>query len=139
MGHGGIMKLSRKSEYACLALINLAENYDGNPVKILEISTRKNIPKKYLEQILLLLKGAGYVKSIKGANGGYKLAKPPGQITVAEIIRLIEGPLAPVDSASKYFYEHTPIEQSEKLLVLFKDIRDYISNKLENATFQDLI
>ncbi|MCL6588990.1 MAG: Rrf2 family transcriptional regulator [Firmicutes bacterium] len=132
------MKLSKKSEYACLALIDLAEN-QTSLVKINEISLRKAIPKKYLEQILLLLKGAGYVKSIKGAGGGYKLAKAPEKITVAEIIRLIDGPLAPVESVSKYFYEHTPIEQNEKLLRVFKDIRDYIAAKLENTSFQDLI
>jgi Rrf2 family cysteine metabolism transcriptional repressor len=132
------MKLSKKSEYACLALIDLAEN-QASLVKINEISLRKAIPKKYLEQILLLLKGAGYVKSIKGAGGGYKLAKTPDKITVAEIIRLIDGPLAPVESVSKYFYEHTPIEQNQKLVRVFKDIRDYIANKLENTTFEDLL
>lgn len=133
------MRLSRKSEYACLALIDLTENYDQFPVRIIDISTRKNIPKKYLEQILLLLKGAGFVKSIKGANGGYKLSKLPEEISVAEVIRLIDGPLAPVESVSKYFYEHTPVEQNEKLLLLFREIRNYISNKLENTTFRDLI
>ena len=132
------MKLSKKSEYACLALIDLAKNYDQDPMKIMDISTRNNIPKKYLEQILLLLKGSGYAKSIRGAEGGYKLAKHPSQITLAEIIRLIDGALAPVESVSTHFYDHTPIEQSEKLIGVFKDIRDYTSNKLENITFEDL-
>lgn len=133
------MKLSRKSEYACLALIVLTENYNQGLVKISEISDQKSIPKKYLEQILLQLKGAGYVKSIKGAGGGYKLAKPPEKISVAEIIRLIDGPLAPVESVSRYFYEHTPIEQNEKLIQTFKEIRDYISTKLEHIFFNELI
>jgi len=133
------MKLSKKSEYACLALIELAENHDKESMKMVDISKNKNIPKKYLEQILLQLKGSGYVKSIRGAGGGYKLAKPPSMISVAEIIRLIDGPLAAVGSASKYFYEQTPIEQSEKLLGLFKNIRDYIANLLENTTFEDLM
>lgn len=133
------MKLSRKSEYACLALIDLAENYNEGPIKIIDICTRKNIPKKYLESILLLLKGSRYVKSIRGAMGGYMLAKPPNQINVAEIVRLIDGALAPVESVSKYFYEHTPIEQSDKLMSHLKEIRNYISEKLENITFEDLI
>lgn len=133
------MKLSRKSEYACLALIDLTEHYNAGVVKIIDISTKKSIPKKYLEQILLLLKGAGYVRSIKGAGGGYKLAKPPETISVAEIVRLIDGPLAPVESVSKYFFEHTPIEQNEKLMYLFKEIRDYVSTKLENTFFNELI
>lgn len=133
------MKLSRKSEYACLALVDLAEHYNIGVVRIIDISVKKSIPKKYLEQILLLLKGAGYVKSIKGASGGYKLAKPPEQISLAEIIRLIDGPLAPVESVSKYFFEHTPIEQNEKMIHLFKEIRDYVSIKLENTFFDELI
>lgn len=133
------MKLSKKSEYTFLALIDLARNYEQEPVKIRDLSMKNKIPKKYLEQILLQLKGSGYVKSIRGADGGYKLAKEPSQIHMAEIIRLIDGALAPVDSVSTYFYEHTPIEQNEKLIVIFKDIRDYISNKLENITLENLL
>jgi Rrf2 family cysteine metabolism transcriptional repressor len=134
------MKLSAKSEYACLALIDLAENYStGRLCTITEIADNKEIPKKYLEQILLILKRSGYVRSYKGAQGGYKLAKEPGKMNVAEIIRLMDGALAPVESVSKYFYEKTPIEKSEKLISVFKQIRDYVSNTLENVTFADLI
>ena len=134
------MKLSTKSEYACLALIGLAENYStGNLYTIAEIAESKEIPKKYLEQILLILKRSGYVRSYKGAQGGYKLAKDPEKINVAEIIRLMDGALAPVESVSKYFYEKTPIEKSNKLIAVFKQIRDYVSNTLESVTFADLI
>ena len=133
------MKLSRKSEYACLALIDLAQHYGDGPVKIIDICERKKIPKKYLEQILTLLKGSGYVKSVRGPAGGYKLSKMPREINVAEVVRLIDGALAPVESASEYFYEHTPIEQSEKLVIVFKEIRNYISSRLESTTFEDLI
>lgn len=133
------MKLSRKSEYACLALIELAENFDKGVLKIDQIAKNKNIPKKYLEQILLLLKGAGFVKSRRGFEGGYLLGKKPEDINLAEIIRLIDGHLAPVESASKLFYGESPIEQAPKLLDVFKDIRDYTSNKLENTTLKDMI
>ncbi|NMA49027.1 MAG: Rrf2 family transcriptional regulator [Tissierellia bacterium] len=133
------MKLSKKSEYSCLALMYLSKHYNSKLVTILEISVENKIPKKYLEQILIQLKNAGYVKSIRGTSGGYKLAKQPSEISLAEILRLIDGPLAPVDSASKFFYESTPIEQNEQLLNIFKDIRNYISDKLENTTFADLI
>jgi len=134
------MKLSTKSEYACLALIGLAEDHSKDRLcTIAEIAERKKIPKKYLEQILIILKRGGYVRSYKGAQGGYKLAKEPGKINVAEIIRLMDGALAPVESVSKYFYEKTPIEKSEKLIAVFKQIRDYVSNTLENVTFSDLI
>jgi Rrf2 family protein len=134
------MRLSTKSEYACLALIVLTEDYNKNRLcTISEIAQRKDIPKKYLEQILLILKRAGYVKSYKGADGGYRLAKKPQQISVADIVRLMDGALAPVESVSKYFYEHTPIERSKKLLAVFRQIRDYISDTLEGVTFDKLI
>lgn len=132
------MKLSKKSEYACLALIDLSQNF-GEVLKIQDISIRRKIPKKYLEQILLLLKNSGYVESIRGASGGYKLIKKPSEISLAEIIRLIDGPLAPVGSVSKYFYEETPIEQSKKMMGLLKDIRDHISDIMETTTFADLV
>ena len=133
------MRLSRKSEYAFLALIDLAENFSEGPVKMINISERKNIPKKFLEQILLQLKTAGLVKSIRGANGGYALAKKPSEIHLAQVIRLFDGPLGSVQSVSKYFYESTPIEQNQKLLTIFKDIRDYVSDKMENTTIEDLL
>lgn len=133
------MKLSRKSEYACLALIDLARTYDDGLLTIGELAERNNIPKKYLEQILLLLKGAGYVRSVRGIGGGYKLAQAPGEISIAEVIRLIDGPLAPIGSVSEYFYECTPTEQNDKLLALFKDVRDYTADLLEKTTFKDLI
>jgi len=133
------MKLSKKSEYACLALIDLSENYSNDYIKIIDIANNWSIPKKFLEQILLILKTSGYVKSKKGSDGGYKLIKNPEQISLAEIIRLMDGALAPVESASKYFYENTPIEQHKKLINIFIDIRDYIADKLENITFGDLI
>ena len=133
------MKLSKKSEYACLALIDLCENTDKDWTKIGDICIRKSIPKKFLEQILVSLKNSGYIKSKKGSEGGYKLNKEPNQISIAEILRLMDGALAPVDSVSKYFYENSPIEQNPKLISILTDIRDYISDKLENKTFGDLI
>jgi Rrf2 family protein len=133
------MKLSVKSEYACLALITLSEVYEsGQLYSITKIAESKDIPKKYLEQILLILKHGGYVKSYKGPKGGYKLAKSPDKINVAEIIRLMDGALAPVESVSSYFFEHTPIEKSPKLLNVFRDVRNYISDTLEHLTFEEL-
>ncbi|NLG89565.1 MAG: Rrf2 family transcriptional regulator [Clostridiaceae bacterium] len=133
------MRLSRKSEYALLALVDLARRYEKGRAKIIEVADNNGIPKKYLEQIFLQLKGAGYVRSIKGSNGGYELAKSPSKISVAEIIRLIDGPLASVGSASLYFFEHTPIERNEKLLRVFKEIRDIVADKLENTTLDQLV
>ena len=137
------MKLSTKSEYACLALIILAEDYrrrsGGGYMRISDIAGAQEIPKKYLEQILLALKRSRYVKSKMGAEGGYALAKPPEEITLAEIIRLMDGALAPVLSVSEYFYESTPVERSGNLLRVFAEIRDFISKKLESTTFADLL
>jgi Rrf2 family transcriptional regulator, cysteine metabolism repressor len=133
------MKLTKKSEYACLALIDLSLNYEKDYVKIGDISERWSIPKKFLEQILMTLKTAGYLKSRKGSDGGYKLTKAPSKISLAEIVRLLDGPLAPVESASKYFYENTPVEKHKKLLSVFIDIRNYVSTKMEKTSFADLI
>lgn len=132
------MRLSTKSEYACLALIDLVEHRDGGFVKTEDIAGRKQIPKKYLEQILLTLKRARYLKSKRGAEGGYALSKHPRAISLAEVVRLMDGALAPVESVSKYFYESTPIEQNKRLLRVFRDIRDYAAKKLEETTFADL-
>jgi Rrf2 family transcriptional regulator, cysteine metabolism repressor len=134
------LKLTAKSEYACLALIVLAEEYDaGRLVTGARISEQKDIPKKFLEQILLTLKRAGYVKSRKGPEGGYILAKKPEEISIAEIIRLMDGALAPVESVSTYFFEHTPIEKCPKLLNILKSIRDYVSELLEGVTLRELL
>lgn len=133
------MKLSRRSEYACLALIYMAQEYSRGNIKMSEICEAKAIPKKYLEQILLQLKGAGLVRSSSGTGGGYALARRPNLISIAEVLRLIDGPLAPVKSVSQYFYESTPLEQEKKLLAILQDIRDYISTKLENTVLSDLL
>ncbi|MDY6913552.1 MAG: Rrf2 family transcriptional regulator [Planctomycetota bacterium] len=132
------MKLSRKSEYACLALIYLTKHFGEGYIKAVDISTKEEIPRKYLEQILLILKRHKIVHSARGAEGGYKLSRKPNQITLAEVIRMMDGALAPVESVSKYFYEHTPIEGKKKLLRIFKDIRDTIAHKLETTTLADI-
>lgn len=132
------MKLTSRTEYALLALIYLARNDSIAYVPVDTIAQHQGIPSKFLEQIVLTLKRAGYLKSVKGQNGGYRLAKPASQITLAEIIRLIDGALAPTESVSVNYYEPTPIEKEERLVLVFKDIRDYISNKLETTTIEDM-
>jgi len=132
------MKLTTKSEYALLALIYLARNRSDGFTPVEKIASARDIPPQFLEQILLILKRARYLRSQKGRNGGYALGKTPEQITIAEIIRLFDGALAPVESVSTYFYEPTPIEKEEKLIRLFKIIRDYISDMLEHTTLADI-
>lgn len=94
------MRLSTKGEYASRAMLELSLNYKERPLHIREISAAQDIPARFLEQILLLLKRAGYLRSKKGPNGGYYLAKPPSEINVAEVIRVMDGPLAPIDCVS---------------------------------------
>jgi len=133
------MRLSRKGEYACLAILDLAEQYGKGNIRTADICERKGIPKSYLEQILLLLRRNRYIRSSRGSEGGHQLAKAPSEISVAEIVRLIDGPLAPVESVSTFFYSPGPLEKSEKFMALFKEIRDYIAQKLEHSTFADLL
>lgn len=132
------VKLTSKCEYALLALAYLARNCgDGKLVTADEISAAQDIPRKFLEQILLVLKRGGYVKSTKGQNGGFRLARPAEKISLAEIIRLMDGALAPTESVSRYFYDSTPIEREKGLLSVFREIRDHISDKLESTFLAD--
>ena len=133
------MKLSTKSEYALLALIYIARNEGNGFIKVKDICKKYDISKKYLEQIFTSLKQARYIKTKIGASGGYKLAKSAKDISVAEIIRLIDGALAPTLAVSKYFFEHTPLEQEEKIMKVFKEIRNYISDKVERLKISDLV
>ena len=132
------MKLTTKSEYSILALIYMARNENKGFIKIDQICSSCDIPKKYLELLLSILKQNRYIKTKRGAHGGYKLARPASKITVAEIIRLMDGALAPTESVSKYFFSSTPLEKEKKIMKVFKEIRDYVSDKLENLTLADL-
>ena len=102
------------------------------------IAEAQGIPPKFLEHILLMLKRARLVQSLKGQRGGYRLARPANKVTLAEVIRLIDGALAPTESVSKYFYEATPIEKERKLIRVFKEIRDFVSASLERTTLADV-
>ncbi len=134
------MRLSTKGEYASRAMLELARRYPGGePVHSREISETQAIPQRFLEQILLLLKRAGYLKSRKGQHGGYLLAKPPAAINVAEVIRVMDGPLAPIDCVSVMAHEACPMEGTCGLRWLWKDVRDAVAEILEATTFDDLV
>ena len=133
------MKLTTKSEYSLLALVYIARHQENGYIKIENICNEYDISKKYLEQIFTSLKQTRYLKTKTGAKGGYKLAKPAKQITLAEIVRLMDGALAPSTTVSKYFYEKTPLEKEKKIMNVFKEIRDYIAEKVENLTIADLV
>ena len=132
------MRLTTKSEYALLALLYLARRTDRNYTTVHLIAQSQKIPAKFLEQLLLAMKRAGYVQSVKGHGGGYRLAKAPEKITLAEVIRFFDGALAPTESVSKYFYGSTPAEKEGKLLEVFREVRDFIAEKLESTTIADV-
>jgi Rrf2 family protein len=133
------MKLTTKSEYSLLALIYMARNYKTDYVKIEAICRHYEIPQKYLEQLFNILKANKLVKAKRGSNGGYALMMSPDKISAAQIIRLFDGALAPIESVSKYFFAPTPLDKEKKIIGVMKDIRDYISQKMENLYLSDLI
>lgn len=133
------MKLTTKSEYSILALIYLARHEKKGFVKIEDICSKYDISKKYLELLISVLRQNRYIKTRRGTSGGYKLAKPASQISVAEIIRIMDGALAATESVSKYYYSDTPLTKEKKIVSVFKEIRDYISNRLEALKLSDLV
>jgi len=134
------MKLSLRGEYALRALVVLGLNYGKGILRIQAISEQQNIPKRFLEQILNDLKSAGIVESRRGMAGGYRLSKPPDQISLAVVIRHIEGPLAPVSCVSEKFYSRCtcPDEAKCGIRSVMKDVRDAIVGILESVTVAEL-
>jgi Rrf2 family protein len=133
------MRLTTKSEYSLLALIYIARHARRGFVRIEDICKEYDLPKKYLEQLLVILKRNRYLKTKRGAGGGYGLAMPAAKISIAQIIRLMDGALAPTESVSMYFYSETPLMKEKKIVAVFKDIRDYASRKLEKLKLSDLV
>src|SRR5436190_3365 len=136
------MKLSVRGEYALRALIVLGSNYlaDDSVVRIQAISEQQNIPKRFLEQILNDLKSAGLVESKRGVAGGYRLRRAPGRINLAEVVRHVEGPLAPVSCVSERFYERCscPNEDTCGIRSVMKEVRDAIVKILEQVSLAQL-
>jgi Rrf2 family transcriptional regulator, cysteine metabolism repressor len=134
------MKLSLRSEYALRALLVLGRNHKQSVVRIQSISRQQNIPKRFLEQILNDLKSAGVVESKRGVAGGYRLARPPEEISLATVIRHIEGALAPVSCVSEQFYEKCscPDEMRCAIRSVMKEARDAVVKVVERLTVADL-
>lgn len=133
------MKLTTKSEYSIVALIYIARNQQEGYVKIEDICKEYSLSKKYLEQLFVSLRQARFIKTKRGSSGGYKLALSPNKLSLAEVVRLMDGALAPTSSVSKYFHERTPLEKEKKVMKVFGEIRDYISNKVEKLKISDLM
>lgn len=132
------MKISTKGRYALRLMLDLALNNTGEYITIKSIAARQNISEKYLEQIISLLARAGYVKSVRGAQGGYKLAKDPTEYTVGMILRLTEGSLVPVDCVDEN-YEDCPRNAECVTRDIWVELYQAISSIVDRITLQDLV
>lgn len=133
------MKVSTRGDYASRALLSLALHADSNgPTTVRDIADRTGLPQPYLEQILLALKGAGLVRSKRGVGGGYILARPPDQITVAEIIRAVDGPIALGDFGQPHTDGACDHEGQCVLLSIWHTVGEEIRQQLEAWTLADV-
>lgn len=132
------MKISTKGRYALRLMLDLATYNTGEPVSIKDIAKRQQISEKYLEQIISILNKAGYVRSIRGSQGGYLLKKKPEEYTVGMILRLTEGDLAPVSCVSEENYECDKRDTCVTIKV-WQRINDAVNNVVDNITLEDLL
>ena len=131
------MRISTKGRYAMCVMIDLAEHYKEGPVALKDIAARQNISKKYLEQIVSLLNRPDFLKTIRGAQGGYMLARTPDKYTVAEILKLSEGSLAPVPDLDDP--SEAAAAADYQLLPLWQGLYDVVNTYLEGVTLQDIL
>jgi len=132
------VKLTVAGEYACLALLAIVEN-GGEWTNRQAIINRFDLPSAYLEQLLRKLTTGGVVVSKRGADGGFRLSRGSAEISIAEVVRIIDGPLAPVSCVSDYFYQPSPLEASVAFHALFRRVRDAVVEILENTTLEDIV
>lgn len=128
------MKLSKKTDYALRALFTLVEYRGRGPLSIREIAERNDIPRRFLEQIMLDLKSRGWVLSIAGRDGGFELAKDPAEITMGQVVRHFDGVLAPITCVSTSHYEPCSQECSCRFRRVMLDIRNYVARMMDSAT-----
>jgi Rrf2 family protein len=133
------MKVSQKGLYALQAMMVLTRRYSQGAIRIRDIAYEENLPEKFLELILLELKNARIVESVRGARGGYQLRRPPAEIHLSEIIRLIDGPLAPFGDADQLRVLINRDAEHRALYQVFLDVRDAAAKILENTTLADLV
>ncbi len=131
------MKISTKGRYALRLMLDLAMHSGDGPVSLKEIAARQQISEKYLEQIIAVLNKAGFVSSLRGAQGGYQLRKPPGAYTVGMILRLTEGSLAPVDCVG----EDGSCDRKDMCVTIriWQQIYDAVNQVVDNITLEDIL
>lgn len=130
------MKISTKGRYSLLFMLDVARYHGGEPVKVKDISARSGISMKYMEQIVSVLHKAGYVRSVRGAQGGYLLTKKPEEYTVGQILRLSEGSLAPVSCI-----EDESCEKRAKCITarLYEEINNAVNSVVDRITLADML
>ncbi len=133
------MQMSAKCYYALRAVYALAEHRETTPLKAAEIAARQQIPIKFLEAILNQLKGYGYITSRRGAEGGYLLGRPAEGLTIGEVIRAIDGPLAPVDCVSQSRPKECNYPGQCPFFCFWGRVRQAISDVVDRTSFADLV
>lgn len=134
--------ISNKTKYGLHALIYLSKQYNQGPVLIAEIARGDHIPKKFLEFILLELKNHGFLESKKGKGGGYQLAKHPKEIKLGQVIRILDGPLAPVSCVSQTAYRRCKECKDEDtcgIRLVMKDVREAMANILDKTSLEEMV
>lgn len=132
------MRVSKETDYALRALFTLVEHFGGAPIPIRELARRNDIPKRFLEQIMLKLKTQGWVDSAAGVRGGYVLAKSPGEITMGQVVRYFDGILAPIDCVSVTGYKRCSQEPVCRFRRVFYDARNYVAQLMDRATLAEV-
>src|SRR5205085_12682759 len=132
------MKVSQKGLYALQAMMMLARHYSQGAIRIRDIAYEENLPEKFLELILLELKNARMVESVRGAKGGYQLKRPPSQIFLSEVMRTIDGPLAPFGDAVLLQNRIDSDKEHRELYRVFMDVRNAAAQILENTSLADI-
>ncbi len=133
------MKISHRGLYALKALVHLAAAYERGLVKIHEIAEQEEIPEKFLEGILVTLKNARVVSSQRGREGGYRLRRPPEEIVMGEVVRIVDGPLAPFGDAVELQHRIRTEPRQAGLFQVFLDVRNAASAILDKTTLADLV
>ena len=133
------MKISQKGLYALQAIMTLGRRYGSETVKIRDIAMDSDLPEKFLELILLELKNARIVESVRGAKGGYRLRRAPAEIKLSEIIRLVDGPLAPFGDADQLRSLIITDPDHRALYGVFLEVRDAAAKILESTSVADIV
>ena len=132
------MKISTKGRYALRLMLDLASNDSGTPIRLKDVAKRQGISEKYLEQIISILNKAGFVKSVRGPQGGYSLSRTPADYTVGMILRLTEGSLCPVDCAAE---ENGSCDREDTCVtrMLWKKLDDAIRSVVDHVSLEELL